>query len=300
MSVPITDELNIRERIEQLFQGSSSGGGDRATAVASIEQAEGHLSAAISTFVPIGFELGVPDIRPWSPTDDMVVAEDQITLQLERASTGTKFRFFLSYELVEVIVSTSFGAPTPDADSDFNCRESQFCNFFISNAVLAIVRQLIASINQSRTQTITFEKIVEPDPDGAPDEVMQPGFLATWSLVINEVRHKLTVYIPQSEFKASAEQAAEDDEDASETDANLEWSGRMQSSLAQAEVQLRAVMNRPNMPLEEFSSLKVGDVVEFVDARSASVLLECDGEPLFVCEIGQKDGMFAVHVVREV
>ena len=65
-------------------------------------------------------------------------------------------------------------------------------------------------------------------------------------------------------------------------------------------MQLRAVMNRPNMPLEEFSNLKVGDVVEFVDARSASVLLECDGEALFVCDIGQKDGQFAVHVVREV
>ena len=162
MSVPISDELNIRERIEQLFQGSSSGGDDRETAVASFEQTEADLLAAVSTFVPVAFELGVPDVRPWSPTDEMVVAEDQITLQFERASTGAKFRSFLSYELVEVIVSTSFGAPKPPADSDFNCRESQFCNFFISNAVLAIVRRLVSSINQSRTQTITFEKIVEP------------------------------------------------------------------------------------------------------------------------------------------
>ncbi|MGI9478576.1 MAG: FliM/FliN family flagellar motor switch protein [Hyphomicrobiaceae bacterium] len=299
MSVPISDELNIRERIEQLFQGSSSGG-DRETAVASIEQAEGHLSSAISTFVPIEFELGVPDIRPWSPTDEMVVAEDLITLQLERATTGTKFRCFMSYELVEVFVSTSFGAPVPVADSGFNCRESQFCNFFISNAVLAIIRQLIASINQSRTQTITFEKIVEPDPDGAPDEVMQPGYLATWSLVIKEVRHKLTVYIPASEFVVRDENHATQNDQAEDADADSEWSGRMQSSLAQTQVQLRAVMNRPNMPLEEFSNLKVGDVVEFVDARSASVLLECDGEALFVCDIGQKDGQFAVHVVREV
>ncbi|MFY0612064.1 MAG: FliM/FliN family flagellar motor switch protein [Hyphomicrobiaceae bacterium] len=299
MSEAISDELNIRERIEQLFQGSSSSGGDKETAVASIQQAEAHLTDAISTFIPIGFELGVPDVRAWSPTDEVVEAEDQMTLQLERLSTGAKFRCFIPCALVEVLVSASFGAPKPNEETDFNCRESEFCNFFVSNAVLAIVRKLVASINQSRTQSIAFEKIVLPDPDGAPDEVMQPGFLATWSLVIQEVRHKLTVYIPEAEFTQPQEEEAHALEEVASEGMN-DWADRMQSSLSQAEVQLRAVMNRPNMPLEEFSNLKVGDIVEFVDARSASVLLECDDEALFVCEVGQKDGQFAVHVVREV
>ncbi len=300
MTVPISDELNIRERIEQLFEGASSSGGDLESAVASFEEAATYLSAAISTFISIDFELGLPDVQAWSPADEAVDGDGQITLQLERESSGTKFRCLMSYDLVEVFVSASFGAPTPGGEENFDCKESQFCNFFISNAALAIVRQLVFSINQSRTQNITFEKIIENDPDAVPEDLKQPGFLATWPLVINETRHALTVYIPTTEFRSKVVEQAQDAQEATDPEDDTAWSSRMRSSLALAEVQLRAVMNRPDMPLQELSNLKVGDVVEFGDAKSAIVLLECEGETLFTGEVGQKDGQFAVHVVGEV
>lgn len=299
MTVPLTDELNIRERIEQLFQGASSSGGDLESAVAGFEQAAPQLSSAIATILPLEFELGAVDVRPWSPGEGIGDDDDQILLQLERASTETKFRCAMSYELVEAFVSASFGAPAPDAESTFDCRTSQFCSFFISNAALAMVRQLVSAINGSRAQSISFEKIVEPDPD-VPDDLKQPGFVATWSLVMNEVRHALTVYVPATEFVSTKTETEEADEEDADAGVETAWSDRMQSSLALAEVQLTAVMNRPDMPLVELSNLKVGDVVEFGDAKSAVVLLECEGETLFTGEVGQKDGHFAVHVVGEV
>ena len=299
MTVPISDELNIRERIEQLFQGASSGC-DINSAVASFEEAAADLSAAVSTFIPIDFELGAPAVEAWSPTDDFSDSDEQITLQLEREISGTKFRCQLSYDLVEVFVSASFGAPNPDVGADFDCKTSQFCNFFMSNVALAIVRRLVGSINQSRTQNITFEKIIEEDPDGVPDVLKQSGFLATWPLIVNEKRHDITIYIPETEFKPKVAEQEIDADDETDDDVETAWSTRMQSSLVLAEVQLRAVMNRPDMALEELSSLKVGDVVEFGDAKSATVLLECEGETLFTGQVGQKDGQFAVHVVSEV
>ncbi len=299
MTVPISDELNIRERIEQLFQGASSGC-DLDSAVASFEEAAADLSAAVSTFIPLDFELGAPAVQAWSPAEDFSDSDDQITLQLEREISETKFRCQLSYDLVEVFVSASFGAPNPGEEADFDCKTSQFCNFFMSNVALAIVRRLVGSINQSRTQNITFEKIIEQDPDGVPDVLKQSGFLATWPLIVNEKRHDITIYIPETEFKPKVAEQEVDADDETDDDVETAWSTRMQSSLALAEVQLRAVMNRPDMALEELSSLKVGDVVEFGDAKSATVLLECDGETLFTGEVGQKDGQFAVHVVSEV
>lgn len=299
MTVPLTDELNIRERIEQLFQGASSSGGDLESAVAGYEQAAPQLSSAIATLLPLAFELGPAYVRPWSAGENIGSGDDEILLQLERESTGTKFRCAMSYELVEAFVSASFGAPAPDAESAFDCRTSQFCSFFISNAALAMVRQLVSAINGSRAQGISFEKIVEPDPD-VPDDLKQPGFVATWPLIMNEVRHALSVYVPATEFVSTATEAEEADEEATDTGVETAWSDKMQSSLALAEVELTAVMNRPDMPLVELSNLKVGDVVEFGDAKSAVVLLECEGETLFTGEVGQKDGHFAVHVVGEV
>ena len=125
MTVPISDELNIRERIEQLFQGASSGC-DIDSAIASFEEAAAALSAAVSTFIPIEFELGAPAVQAWSAADEFSESDDQITLQLEREVSGSKFRCQLSYDLVEVFVSASFGAPNPGEDADFDCRTSQF------------------------------------------------------------------------------------------------------------------------------------------------------------------------------
>ena len=299
MTVPISDELNIRERIEQLFQGASSGC-DLDSAVAGFEEAAEDLSAAVATFIPLEFELGAPAVQAWSPSDDFADSDDQITLQLEREITDTKFRCQLSYDLVEVFVSASFGAPNPGEEVTFDCKTSQFCNFFISNVALAIIRRLVGSLNQSRTQNITFEKIVEQDPDSVPDVLKQSGFIATWPLIINETRHDLTIYLPETEFRPTADEKVSEEADAeTDDDGDTVWSTRMQSSVALAEVQLRAVMKRPDMALEELSNLKVGDVVEFGDAKSATVLLECDGETLFTGEVGQKNGQFAVHVVSE-
>jgi flagellar motor switch protein FliM len=165
---------------------------------------------------------------------------------------------------------------------------------------LGIVRELVSIVAGTRSQNITFEKIIEHEADTEFEVLQEAGFLATWQLVLGEARHAIAVHLPSTEFHRLV---VESDEDVNmapvEADASA-WSDRMQSSLAATEVQLQAVMNRPDMPLEQLSQLRIGDVVELTDPQSTSAMLECEGEALFAGEIGQKDGFFAVHVRGEI
>lgn len=298
MTIPIAEELNVRERVERLFETSTTEIG-LDVAAACLQETTVRLEAIISTFVAVDFELQGPEVLTCAREEAPAVTVDQVGFQFRRTSTGTQFRCCLPSELVGLLVQAGFGGATTDVDADFNCTESAFCNFFVSNVALAAVRELASSVTGARSQNIVFDQTIEYDAVTAPEALSESGFLATWQLVFGAARHAMVVFLPMSEFRRLAGQDNEDDDEATYAADTSAWSDRMQSSLSAAEVQLRAVMNRPDMPLEQLYSLQVGDVVEFTDPQSSTVLLECDGEPLFDCDVGQKDGYFAVHVRGE-
>lgn len=298
MTIPIAEELNVRERIERLFE-TSSAEVEFDVAAACLEQATEGLKTAIAAIIASDFELEGPDVLAWAPGDSQEVPADQVVFQFLRAPTGAQFRCSLANELIRGLVRAGFGGVVGDNDAGFESSNSAFGEFFASNVALSGVRALAFHVTGTRSQNIIFDQTIEHDEATVPEAPNVPGFLATWQFVFDEVRHAMVVFLPASEFYRLAEQDRDESIATTDTADGAAWSDRMQSSVAAAEVQLIAVMNRPDMPLEQLYSLQVGDVVEFADPQSTSVLLECDGVPLFDCEVGQKHGYFAVHVRGE-
>lgn len=78
--------------------------------------------------------------------------------------------------------------------------------------------------------------------------------------------------------------------------ADPNWIREMRSRIALTEVRVEAVMNGPDMRLLDIARLRIGQVVALKHEPPAPVVLECDGEQLFRCKLGQSQGLFTVQL----
>jgi flagellar motor switch protein FliM len=74
------------------------------------------------------------------------------------------------------------------------------------------------------------------------------------------------------------------------------WSQRIQNEITRTNVGLRAVLDERWIPLEEVSSLKVGQVMRLDATPTSRVRVECNDEPLLWCQLGKSNGVYTLRV----
>ena len=79
-------------------------------------------------------------------------------------------------------------------------------------------------------------------------------------------------------------------------EAESPWSAALNSKLRASEAVCRAVLDGGALTLEEVARLRPGQILELNTRVPAPVRLECDGETLFHCELGQAAGYFVVRL----
>lgn len=72
------------------------------------------------------------------------------------------------------------------------------------------------------------------------------------------------------------------------------WTQQLQTSVAQTEVTLHAVLEGRTMTLYELATLRVGQIVDLRATTESLVTLESAEEALFRCRLGQAKGFFTV------
>jgi flagellar motor switch protein FliM len=82
--------------------------------------------------------------------------------------------------------------------------------------------------------------------------------------------------------------------EASRTDP--EWAKRMRSRVTQAEITVRATMEKRDFTLYDIACLEVGQVVSLPISPDGLIKLECETQPLFWCTLGQKDEAYTIRV----
>jgi flagellar motor switch protein FliM len=78
------------------------------------------------------------------------------------------------------------------------------------------------------------------------------------------------------------------------------WVRQMQSSVAKTEVHVEASLRAKDMRFVEILTMKLGQVLAMKNDGPSPVVLECDGERLFRCRLGQTRGMFTIEVDQPV
>ncbi|ATQ69688.1 MULTISPECIES: FliM/FliN family flagellar motor switch protein [Methylosinus] len=74
------------------------------------------------------------------------------------------------------------------------------------------------------------------------------------------------------------------------------WAQRMKDRITATEVSLTAVMERRDLTLGDVARFEVGQIVELPVSPTGLIALECEGQTLFWCEIGQKDGAYTIRI----
>jgi flagellar motor switch protein FliM len=74
------------------------------------------------------------------------------------------------------------------------------------------------------------------------------------------------------------------------------WAKQMQSEIGQTEVIIRGVIEQRHFSLKDIATLKIGQVLTLEATAKTQVKLECNGEFLFWCDLGQADGFYTLRV----
>jgi len=74
------------------------------------------------------------------------------------------------------------------------------------------------------------------------------------------------------------------------------WQRHLQRGVAKTEVALQAVMDGKSMTLDEIALLREGEILALNSTTSSLIALECGGEQLFWCKLGQSNGHFTLIV----
>ncbi len=77
-----------------------------------------------------------------------------------------------------------------------------------------------------------------------------------------------------------------------------EWLRAMKDQLEAAEIVCEATLSGAEITLAEVASLKPGQVLPLNEVAGAPVVLQCDGVPLFHCELGQQAGVFTLRLKK--
>jgi flagellar motor switch protein FliM len=77
--------------------------------------------------------------------------------------------------------------------------------------------------------------------------------------------------------------------------ADPRWSSQIQDKITRTSVALTAILDERPIPLEDIANLQVGQILQ-LGATAQRVRVECNGEPVFWCQLGKSNGAYTLRV----
>jgi flagellar motor switch protein FliM len=136
---------------------------------------------------------------------------------------------------------------------------------------------------------------VRSDGSGSPRKV--GGFALTCRCRLVGLGREAEIFVSVSQaFLDPMREALARDPSATILSADPQWAKRMKNRVTQTEVTLSAAMERRDLTLADIANFEVGQIIDLPVAPTSLIKLECEGQALFWCEIGQKDGAYTIRI----
>lgn len=294
----IIELLNLRSRIADLFaEPVVTAPGDKTRNA--VHDATAALTEAISTYFycPLELRPAASDLT----AEPSLTESDGVSVTYTMAKSGDTVSMLLPRAALRILVTACFGGlhmdPRIEAPEDFTKFELAFAEDFARRILKAILR----TIDPMLPDTVTLEDVtlVGSVADGA--STAENNVQTYWSLLLDDrLTCTIVTNVPAGLVSDDADDPVEEEEEVEGVSDGVDWSDHMHTSLAATSVELRAVIDCPDRPLAEIRDMKIGSTLPLYDTNKTLAILECDGEPLFRCDIGQKDGQFAVSVINRI
>ena len=296
MSDPAYEQLRIRDRVAELFGGKLPGA-EIEHVRTRLKEISGNCANAMGIFLPSDFEFSAPVARQWSYEDEanMPQAARSAIVRLRDKRTDSIYSVYLHDVLIEMLIRVSFGGSDNGSFAPVSRDISGFDEFFLSDFCRTLLAELLAKDGSADPMSIQILQFRATGREAGDEEIEPPpGFLSQWRVTIGRIESHLAIHFPESDFAVADEAKSPMPGDSGE------WSATLESKLAATSVTLQAVISARSMTLGELKEFRTGKVVELGQGNTSPVVLDCEGEPLYVCAIGQKDGRLAVNIQEQV
>jgi len=133
-----------------------------------------------------------------------------------------------------------------------------------------------------------------PDPDrvGGRDAAVA---VARYRLEAGKCKGELRIAIPDAVLTALKPAFARQPLGDGGT-ADPAWTQQIHTEINRTRLTMRAVLEERQRPLAEIASLRAGQVLPLQATARSGIRLDCNGEPLVWCEMGQSNGKYTVRV----
>ncbi len=75
-----------------------------------------------------------------------------------------------------------------------------------------------------------------------------------------------------------------------------DWAQQIHNEINRARLTMRAVLEERQRPLSEITRLRVGQILALEATPRSPIRVDCNGEPLLWCEMGQQNGAYTLRV----
>ena len=127
---------------------------------------------------------------------------------------------------------------------------------------------------------------------GKPQAAVVVGTLSL-STLGNAV--ELDLLVPLAAMMVFAEELAAPVEDGPNYE-DPRWTQRLETEISRADMRLEACVDLAPMPLGAIATLAVGQLIELPKGATGKIRLQCQGDDLFRCDLGQSAGFYTVRV----
>jgi flagellar motor switch protein FliM len=209
-------------------------------------------------------------------------ADSRVTLAAER-------RFV--FAMVEGLFGADGTEPFYEEDRGLTGLEQRLGRSMLDRLAKALQNAFAARADAS----VPLDPVeVKPEPAGAARKAGSV-LLCRCRLSAFERDSVALIAIPQSVVEPMRAALAQDPSATIQT-ADPLWAQRMKARVTRTEVTLSAVMEKGDLTLGDIARFEVGQIVELPVTPTGLIKLECEGQALFWCEIGQKDGAYTIRV----
>lgn len=217
------------------------------------------------------------------------VANTYVTQLETRAAIGVSRDFIVN--LLELMFGSGGAEPCYNAKRPLTNIEKRIAEFALER-IAECTRNAFRSFVETEFRLGPMEASADLSALGRKNHI---AIFCILSMRAQDEYHRAIIAVPRAALEPFRSVLSEDY--AGETRVHDScWSHKIRHHVNKTSVTLRAIIEKPNVFLEDVVSLNVGSIIELPIGPSDRLRLDCEGKQLFWCALGQKDGRYTVRI----
>lgn len=216
-------------------------------------------------------------------------APSYVTGLASRAAIGVSSGFVLA--LLNILFGAGRGDSASEGARQGSNIERRIAEFALTRLAMAAQTALLA-IAENEFQLGPSEEKLDLSTLGRRSSI---AIFCVLTLRANERDSEAVIALPRAAlepFRATLSDSRAHDGSAQDP----RWAHKMNDQLGRTMITLRALMEKPDVTLVDIATLDVGSIIELPLSPSDRLKVDCEGQTLFWCSLGQKNGHYTIRI----